>query len=135
MRIALLVRPGIDFVSLVFALLRLGAVQVLIDPGMGLRNVIRSLADVRPEGFISSASGADREIIDCLAIFLGAGFNITVGRTEALGRNNAQRNPPAWRSPVAVSIDQHDRRYARRHHLHQRQHRTRQGRLVSPRQF
>ena len=35
MRLALLVRPGIDFISLVFALLKAGAVQVLIDPGMG----------------------------------------------------------------------------------------------------
>ncbi|HEY2880848.1 MAG TPA: AMP-binding protein, partial [Pirellulales bacterium] len=55
MRIALLVPPGIDFVSLVFALLKLGAVQVLIDPGMGKQNVLRSLAEVRPEGIISVA--------------------------------------------------------------------------------
>src|SRR5262245_34780489 len=45
MRIALLVRPGIEFVSLVFALLKVGAVQILIDPGMGKRNLIRSLSE------------------------------------------------------------------------------------------
>ena len=35
MRMALLVRPGIDFISLVFALFKAGVVIVLIDPGMG----------------------------------------------------------------------------------------------------
>ena len=40
MRLALLVRPGFDFVSLVFALLKSGAVQVLVDPGLGRRNAL-----------------------------------------------------------------------------------------------
>ena len=52
-RLALLVRPGIDFVSLVFALLKSGAVTILIDPGMGKRNLIRCLAEVEPEGFVA----------------------------------------------------------------------------------
>ena len=34
-RLALLVRPGIEFVTLVFALLRAGMVIVLVDPGLG----------------------------------------------------------------------------------------------------
>jgi olefin beta-lactone synthetase len=79
MRIALLVRPGIDFVSLVFALLKLGVVQVLIDPGMGLRNVIRALAEVQPDGFISFASvQIARSILR--RKFPKARFNVTVGR-------------------------------------------------------
>jgi olefin beta-lactone synthetase len=79
MRIALLVRPGIDFVSLVFALLKLGAVQVLIDPGMGLRNVIRALAEVQPDGFISFASvQIARSVLR--RKFPKARFNVTVGR-------------------------------------------------------
>src|SRR4030042_4668422 len=41
MRLALLVRPGIDFISLVFALLKAGAVTILIDPGMGRGNLVR----------------------------------------------------------------------------------------------
>ena len=56
MKLALLVRPGIDFISLVFALLKAGAVQVLIDPGMGKRNVLRALAEVRPQGVIGGAA-------------------------------------------------------------------------------
>jgi olefin beta-lactone synthetase len=84
MRIALLVRPGIDFVSLVFALLRLGAVQVLIDPGMGLRNVIRSLADVRPDGFISSATVQTARLL-LPRYFPRARYNIAVGPRKLWG--------------------------------------------------
>ena len=53
MRIALLVRPGIDFVALVFALLKVRTVAMLIDPGMGRRNLVRCLAAAKPEGFIA----------------------------------------------------------------------------------
>jgi acyl-CoA synthetase (AMP-forming)/AMP-acid ligase II len=52
-RIALLVRPSFDFVSLVFALFKSGAVQILIDPGMGRWNLIDCLAAAEPEGFIA----------------------------------------------------------------------------------
>ncbi|HWC88110.1 MAG TPA: AMP-binding protein, partial [Pirellulales bacterium] len=40
MRIAVLVRPGIDFIAIVFALFKVGAVAVLIDPGMGRRRAL-----------------------------------------------------------------------------------------------
>ncbi len=53
MRIALLVRPGNEFIALVFALFKAGAVIVLIDPGMGRKNLIRCLEDVEPEGFVA----------------------------------------------------------------------------------
>ncbi len=53
MRVALLVRPGIDFVALVFGLLKSGAVAILIDPGMGRRNLVRCLSEAEPEGFIA----------------------------------------------------------------------------------
>ena len=79
MRLALLVRPGIDFVSLVFALLKAGAVSVLIDPGMGRRNVIKCLSDVEPGGFVAIP------IVQAIRTLLRARFpkarlNLTVGR-------------------------------------------------------
>src|SRR5262249_32326051 len=45
-RTALMVRPSIDFFSLTFALFRIGAVPILIDPGMGVRNLIAALREV-----------------------------------------------------------------------------------------
>lgn len=52
-RLALLVRPGIDFVALVFGLLRAGMVIILVDPGLGRRNLVQCLSDSDPEGFVA----------------------------------------------------------------------------------
>ncbi len=78
-RLALLVRPGIDFVSLVFALFKAGAVAILIDPGMGRKNLIACLAETRPEGFVAIP------MVQAIRTVLGrrfpvARFNVTVGR-------------------------------------------------------
>ena len=54
-QLALLVRPGIDFLSLVVALLKAAAVIVLIDPGMGRGNLIRCLAG--DDALVQCASG------------------------------------------------------------------------------
>lgn len=52
MRTILMVRPGLDFFSLTFALYKIGAVPVLIDPGMGRQHMVRCLASVEAEAFI-----------------------------------------------------------------------------------
>ncbi len=78
-RLALLVRPGIDFISLVFGLFKSGAVAILIDPGMGRRNLIGCLAEAEPEGFIAiPAVQAVRWLLR--RRFPKARFNVTVGR-------------------------------------------------------
>jgi acyl-CoA synthetase (AMP-forming)/AMP-acid ligase II len=53
-RAALLVPPSRDFFACTFALFRLGAVPVLIDPGIGLRNMGRCLSEAKPAAFIGS---------------------------------------------------------------------------------
>ena len=55
-RIVLMVRPGVEFLALTFALFRAGAVIVLIDPGMGLRKVITCLQQADPHGFVAVPS-------------------------------------------------------------------------------
>ena len=52
MRTVLMVTPGLDFFALTFALFKLGAVPVLIDPGMGLSSLSTCLAEAKPEAFI-----------------------------------------------------------------------------------
>ena len=47
-RVLLMVRPSMEFICLSFALFRLGAVVILIDPGMGYRNLLRCIGRVRP---------------------------------------------------------------------------------------
>ena len=78
-RLALLVKPGVEFVKLVFALLRSGATTVLIDPGMGRRHLLRCLASVEPEGFVAvSPAQAVRAVLR--KRFPKARHNVTVGR-------------------------------------------------------
>lgn len=52
-RVMLMVRPSADFICLTFALFKLGAPVILIDPGMGYKNLLRCIAGVRPQVFIS----------------------------------------------------------------------------------
>ena len=47
-RVVLMVRPSIDFIALAFALFRIGAPVILIDPGMGFKNLLRCIQRVRP---------------------------------------------------------------------------------------
>ena len=48
-RVILMVRPSIDFIALTFALFRIGAPVILIDPGMGYKNLLSCIHRVRPD--------------------------------------------------------------------------------------
>ncbi len=54
-RTVLMVRPGINFFAFTFALFKAGAVPVLVDPGLGIRNLGRCLAEAEPAGFVGIA--------------------------------------------------------------------------------
>ncbi|MCG3173248.1 MAG: Long-chain-fatty-acid--CoA ligase [Myxococcota bacterium] len=51
-RAALMVKPSLEFFSLMFGLFKAGAVPVLIDPGIGVRPLRECLAEAAPEAFI-----------------------------------------------------------------------------------
>ncbi|MBU0617257.1 MAG: AMP-binding protein [Planctomycetes bacterium] len=51
-RTILMVRPSLELFALTFALFKVGAVPVLIDPGMGRQNLVDCLATVEAEAFI-----------------------------------------------------------------------------------
>jgi olefin beta-lactone synthetase len=51
-RTALMVPPGPEFFALTFALFKIGAVPVLIDPGLGVKNLKSCLAEAAPLAFI-----------------------------------------------------------------------------------
>jgi acyl-CoA synthetase (AMP-forming)/AMP-acid ligase II len=53
MRTLLFVKPCLDFSIITFALFKIGAVPVLIDPGMGFKNLLSSIAQVKPEAMVS----------------------------------------------------------------------------------
>lgn len=51
-RAVVLLKPGLDFVRASFALLRIGAVPVFVDPGIGWKNLGQCLAEADPFAFI-----------------------------------------------------------------------------------
>ncbi len=51
-RAVLMVPPSPEFFALVFALFKVGAVPVLVDPGMGIRNLKQCLKESSPSSFI-----------------------------------------------------------------------------------
>jgi acyl-CoA synthetase (AMP-forming)/AMP-acid ligase II len=78
-RLALLVPPSIDFISLVFAMFKAGVVTVLIDPGMGRGNLVKCLSESEPEGFVGiPLAQAIRAILRWR--FPRAKYNVTIGR-------------------------------------------------------
>jgi olefin beta-lactone synthetase len=90
-KLVLLVRPGVEFVTLVFALLRAGAVIVLVDPGMGRRNLIDCLLEIEPEGFIAEPPVQALRLL-MRGKFPEATWNVTVGRRWF------------WRGPTLANI-------------------------------
>lgn len=51
-RTVLMVEPSLAFFSLTFAMLKVGAIPVLVDPGMGIKNLGECLREAEPEAFI-----------------------------------------------------------------------------------
>jgi acyl-CoA synthetase (AMP-forming)/AMP-acid ligase II len=78
-RLALLVKPGVEFVQLVFGLLRSGATTILVDPGMGREHLVNCLAAAEPEGFVA-VSAAQAVRVALRDRFPKAQHNVTVGR-------------------------------------------------------
>lgn len=78
MKIVMLVRFGPDFITLVFALLKAGAVVVLIDPGMGRKNLVRCLEATNPDGFVAIPP-AHLIRMALSSRFPNARHNVTVG--------------------------------------------------------
>jgi acyl-CoA synthetase (AMP-forming)/AMP-acid ligase II len=51
-KVLMMLRPGADFIAAVFAVFKIGAIPVLIDPGMGLKNLLNCIRKTSPEAMI-----------------------------------------------------------------------------------
>jgi acyl-CoA synthetase (AMP-forming)/AMP-acid ligase II len=79
MRTVLMVKPSLPFFALTFALFKAGIVPVLIDPGLGTRQLKTCLAEARPEAFIGiPAAHAARIVLGWARKTLK--HHVTVGR-------------------------------------------------------
>jgi acyl-CoA synthetase (AMP-forming)/AMP-acid ligase II len=55
-RTLVMVKPGLPLIAAVFALFRMGAVPVVIDPGMGMKSFLGCVARTRPRGVVGIAA-------------------------------------------------------------------------------
>lgn len=78
-RVLVMVPSGIDFIALTFALFKIGAVPVLIDPGLGRRNLLNCIATAQPRGMIAIPLAHAARVV-CSKAFRSVEWNVTVGR-------------------------------------------------------
>ena len=78
-RVLVMVPYGVDFVTLTFGLFKAGAVPVLIDPGLGKKNVFHCIKQSEPRGIIAiPLAHAVKTLIP--APFKSIRLSVTVGR-------------------------------------------------------
>ena len=92
-RVALCVRPGVELFAITFGLFSIGAIPVLIDPGIGLKNFGGCLAQAKPTVFIGiPVAHALRRLLGWSKasirtnITTGSFGGIPLTKIEALGR-------------------------------------------------
>ena len=83
-RVILFVQPGFEFFALVFALFRVGAVVVMIDPGMGRSQLCRCLSGARAQAFVGVPAAHLFRLLH-KASFRSVQTCVTVGRRWGWG--------------------------------------------------
>ncbi len=109
-RTVLMVKPGLAFFALTFALFKRGAVPVLVDPGLGIKDLGRCLAESAPEAFIGIPKaqlarklfGWGRKTIRQVVTVTRDGYRSKSGDLRALGRFELSKlvSPPAPFEPT-----------------------------------
>lgn len=105
-RVVLMVPPGFDFFIISFAFLQCGIVPVLIDPGIGTRNLRKCINETKPIGFIGitkahlarvllrwGSSTITRKVTLGPRLFWGGP---TLSNIRKAGRSD---EPPTWFEP------------------------------------
>ncbi|MBU4345238.1 MAG: AMP-binding protein [Desulfobacteraceae bacterium] len=78
-RTILMVKPGPEFFSLTFAIFKVGAIPVVVDPGMGIGRMLLCLKESKPDAFIGiPAAHALRVLFP--KYFRTVKTSITIGR-------------------------------------------------------
>ena len=80
MRVSFMVKPSLEFLPLTYALFKIGAVPVFIDPGMGKKNLLRCIEASAPEAFIGIPRAQIAKIL-FPSYFKTVKINVTIGRT------------------------------------------------------
>lgn len=78
-RVLVMVKPGFEFVGLIFALFKIGAVPVMIDPGMGVSRMLECIRMVDVQAFVGIPLAQIMRVLRRRA-FRGVRHVVTVGR-------------------------------------------------------
>lgn len=87
-RVLILVKPGVELIAVIYAVFKLGAVTVFIDPGMGLKNLVAGVKRVAPKAFVgvSRAQGAlailGRSALESVQVRALVGGGLGFGATD-----------------------------------------------------
>ena len=101
-RIVLAVKPGREFLPIVFGLFRTGATAVLIDPGMGAKNAVACLEEAEVDGVVGIPLAQVMRRMKRSA-FRRSRLNVCVGRRlPGLGRSYASVLKRGQRSEIAL---------------------------------
>ncbi|MCG8378698.1 MAG: AMP-binding protein, partial [Proteobacteria bacterium] len=115
-RTVLMVKPGLDFFVLVFALFKLEAILVAVDPGMGIKNLGKCLAEAEPEAFIgigsahiaravlSWASSTIKKVVLAGNNFLLSRFITDLNKIKSLGKQATRKNKQTRAEDVAAIL-------------------------------
>ena len=111
-RILLMIPYGIDFITLTFAMFKADLIPVLIDPGLGKKNVLKCIQEVHPQGLIAiPIVHAIKKIFP--SPFKSIKHNVTVGKRwfwrgttldnlRDLGKIDFKLAPTEKQNPAAI---------------------------------
>ncbi|MGB0715889.1 MAG: fatty acid CoA ligase family protein [Phycisphaerae bacterium] len=107
MRTLMMVRPGKEFIGLTFALFKMGAVPVMIDPGMGVRRLLECVRSVQPEAMIGIPAAQVVRVLQP-KYFPGLKVPVTVGRRLFWGGHTLQALADASSDTYAMAATEPD---------------------------
>ncbi|MBW7906343.1 MAG: AMP-binding protein [Phycisphaerae bacterium] len=90
MRVIVLVRPGVHWFAVTYALFHIGAVPVLIDPGMGRRNLVACLSRVGAQAMVATPIAHAARLLHRRAL-RDVRTNIVAGRGPGLLGQSLER--------------------------------------------
>jgi acyl-CoA synthetase (AMP-forming)/AMP-acid ligase II len=96
-RTLVMVRQGLPLIAAVFALFRIGAVPVVIDPGMGLKSFLACVARSRPRALVGIP------LARVLSRIFRGSFRSVAVRVPASGSLTARLTPAGASAPAATA--------------------------------
>ncbi len=106
-RVLLLVPFSIEFITLAFALFKAAAVPILIDPGLGRKNMLQCIDQARPQAIVAVPLGQMARMI-FRKPFRSIRLSVTVGRRWLWGGKTLSQVKKAGSTPfesVATGAD------------------------------